>query len=68
MLESKFYKQFEKEWSELWFSFITNIPEYNRNDVSNLSCNPNTTYDIIRDNPDVKWDWNRISFNSNITW
>ena len=60
-------KQFENEWSKLWFSFIIENPDKPWN-WYNLSHNPNITWDIIRDNPDVKWDWNRISFNSNITW
>ena len=32
-----------------------------------ISCNPNITMDIIKDNPDKPWDWYYISYNPNIT-
>ena len=61
------YKQFEKEWSDKWFSFIIDTPDKEWN-WYNISCNPNITWDIIRDNPEIEWDWLGISSNPNITW
>ena len=58
------YKEFEKEWSELWFSFILENPR----NWYNISCNPNITWDIIQNNPDKPWVWDGISSNPNITW
>ena len=62
------YKQFEKEWSELWFSFILENPDREW-DWDEISKNPNITWDIIRENPDREWNWyHGISYNPNITW
>ncbi len=58
------YKQFEKEWSELWFSFILE----NSENWCGISENVNITWDIIRDNPEKPWNWYNLSSNSNITW
>ena len=33
-----------------------------------MSYNPNITWDIIKDNPAIDWDWHEISEHSNITW
>ena len=61
------YKQFEKEWLELYFSFI--IENHDKDwDWGKISNNPNITWDIIRDNPEKPWIWVGISFNPNITW
>ena len=61
------YKQFEKEWSKLYFSFILENIEKPRSWYG-ISSNPNITWDIIRDNPEREWNWNGISLNPNITW
>jgi len=34
----------------------------------NLSANPNITWNIVRENPDIPWDWDGLSKNPNITW
>jgi len=61
------YKQFEKEWSELWFSFIIDNPEKTWN-WNGIRFNPNITWDIIQNNPEREWNWNAIGCNPNITW
>ena len=61
------YKQFEKEWSELWFSFIIENPDKEWS-WNGISFNRNITWDIIQNNPDKPWDWDGISENVNITW
>ena len=33
----------------------------------NLSRNPNITFDIIKNNPEIQWSWSMISENKNIT-
>ena len=33
-----------------------------------LSINPNITWEIVRDNPDKKWNFSVLSSNPNITW
>jgi hypothetical protein len=30
--------------------------------------NPNITFDIVKENPNMPWDWTYLSMNSNITW
>ena len=63
------YKRFEKEWFELWFSFIIENPEPEiRWNWHGISSNSNITWDIIQNNPEKPWDWDGISRNVNITW
>ena len=63
------YKRFEKEWFELWFSFIIENPEPEiRWNWHGISSNSNITWDIIQNNPEKPWDWSGISYNPNITW
>ena len=57
------YKQFEKEWSEKWFSFIIENPDKPWN-WYNLSQNRNITWDIIQNNPEKLWDFYYISDNT----
>ena len=30
---------------------------------SKISNNPNITFDIVRNNPDEKWNWTQLSYN-----
>jgi hypothetical protein len=30
--------------------------------------NPNITWEIVRDEPNIQWNWNSIPENPNITW
>jgi hypothetical protein len=36
--------------------------------IEDFSSNPNLTLDIVLNNPDIDWDYNNISMNSNISW
>lgn len=36
--------------------------------LEDFSSNPNLTLDIVLDNPNINWDYDKISMNSNITW
>jgi hypothetical protein len=44
------------------FSFAdAKILAYKNNlNLSKFSSNPNLTFEIVRDNPEIKWDWNEI--------
>lgn len=48
-----------------WTDFNDYIEYFNLED---FSSNPNVTLDIVLDNPDIEWDYDKISMNSNITW
>ena len=37
-------------------------------DFQELSCNPNITWEFVKDHPRIKWDYQFLSANPNITW
>lgn len=42
------------------------LPEISSNSMSSISLNANITCDIVRNNPDIKWDWYYLGLNPNI--
>lgn len=45
------------------WDIISGLPMDGELDMYSLSTNPNLTYDIIRDNPRVAWDFRGLSYN-----
>ena len=60
------YKDLEDLWTEGYWKFICDNED--KIDLSNISNNPNITWDIIKNNLDKNWNWHWISKNPNITW
>ena len=59
-------KKYESYWnSYYWNEFV--LKNENKVDWSNLSLNPNITWEIVNANPDKPWDWDVLSYNPNIT-
>ncbi len=56
------WKMVNDEWSRYWFQFVLdNSGELL--DYSSLSQNSNITWDIVKNNPDIPWDYNELSYN-----
>lgn len=36
--------------------------------TSEVSLNPNITWEIVQSHPDIQWNWDMLSLNPNITW
>ena len=70
------YEEMNDEWSEYCVKNLLEIGirwgcivHINKPwDYSELSLNPNITWEIIKSNPDKPWNYSELSLNSNITW
>ena len=63
-------KKFRKQVQHAWKEQFWNVIEDNIDkpwDWSQLSANPNITFDIVLSNLDKHWDWVHLSINPNIT-
>lgn len=60
------YPQLLQEWYQEYWKFINKILIKNVAYYNQVSKNPNITWEIIKDNPTLPWNWSAISLNPNI--
>jgi hypothetical protein len=61
-------KHFDNQVKNKWFEWAKNAKKsLHYRDEQLISKNPNLTIEIIRNNPNVHWDWEEISKNPAIT-
>ena len=70
MISKQLRQQWKEDYCKEWFQFILDNPKYNRSywDYDYLSENPNITFDIVQNNPEIGWDYEGLSKNPNTTF
>lgn len=54
---------------EMWKTLAEIQKSKNSNSfIPSFSYNPNLTFEIVKNNPEIEWNWNVISKHKNITW
>jgi hypothetical protein len=59
----RFYEEVEKEFEQRARDIFPLIKEDKISNFSHI-----VTWEIVKDNPDLPWDWDGLSGNPNITW
>ena len=55
------YKQFEREFAEQFLEqLIKKVPSKWCGVYDYLSCNPNITWEIVKENPDKPWNYQNL--------